>query len=191
MECIGLEGKPNPKMRHRILLADDNLDEQFLAERVLKKILPAGSTVHLVGSGNEAIAYMIGEGKFKDRKKYPFPTRLITDLNMADGDGFDVLEFVRSNPGWSCVPRIIFSSSKDEDDIQTAFLLGASAYHLKGSSLRELEEQMQWMIGYWASSEVPPVDENGRLLGTNSTGRKGARYARPKGGERMVRPGEV
>ena len=113
----------------RILLVDDNLDEQFLIERALHRILPAGSTVRVVNSGHQAIAYMIGEGKFEDRQQYPFPSLIITDLNMPDGDGFDVLEFLQKNPAWSMVPRIVFSTSDNEDDVRTAFFLGASAYH--------------------------------------------------------------
>lgn len=172
----------------RILLADDSLDEQFFAQRALDKILPAGSTLRIVSSGNEAIAYMIGEGKFSDRKAYPFPTLVITDLNMGDGDGFDVLEFLRTNAAWSVVPRIAFSSSEDEDDVRTAFLLGASAYHLKGGGLQEFEDKMRQILTYWATSKTPPVDETGKLSKTPSAGRRGARYQQPEGGAVMERP---
>ena len=175
------------KAPHRILLADDSVDEQFLTKRALTKILPPGSAVRTVSSGNEAIAYMIGEGKFSDRESYPFPTLVITDLNMEDGDGFDVLEFLRSNPGWSVVPRIVFSSSDDEDDIRTAFFLGASAYHLKSKPTR-LDQEMRQIFEYWATSQVPPVDESGKLLVTKSAGRRGDRYPQPQAGKVMKRP---
>ena len=172
---------------HRILLADDNFDEQFLAERALKKILSKGSTVRVVDSGNKAIAYMIGEGIYGDRSMYPFPSLVITDLTMPDGDGFNVLEFLQSNPGWSVVPRIVFSSSENEEDVRTAFLLGASAYHIKGSHPGGLESQMRQILEYWTTSRVPPVDETGRLLETNSGG-PSSRYPLPKRGGIMKRP---
>lgn len=175
------------KAPHRILLADDSLDEQFLTQRVLTKILPAGSTVRVVSSGNEAIAYMIGEGIFSDRESYPFPTLVITDLNMPEGDGFDVLEFIGSNPGWSVVPRIVLSSSDDQDDVRTAFYLGASAYHLKGAPER-LDSEMRLIFEYWATSQVPPVDESGKLLKTTSDGKRGARFPQIEAGEVMKRP---
>lgn len=173
---------------HRILLVDDDLDESFLSSRALKKVLPDRSSINLTGCGNEAIAYMIGEGKFSDRKKYPFPTLVICDLNMEDGDGFDVLEFMQGNPGWSVVPRIVFSSSDDEDDVRTSYFLGASVYHLKPTQSSGLEERMRQIVQYWATGEVPPVDETGRLLVTKSLGRRGARYPQPKGGVAMKRP---
>jgi CheY-like chemotaxis protein len=173
---------------HRILVVDDDLDEQFIAQRALKKVLGEKSVLKLVGSGDEAIAYFIGEGKFSDRAAYPFPTLVLLDLNMDQGDGFDVLEFLQNNPAWSVVPRIIFTTSDDDDDVRTAYALGASVYHRKPTNPADLEKLMREILGYWAMSEVPPVDEKGRLLITKSVGRRGARYPQGKGGEAMRRP---
>lgn len=173
---------------HRILLVDDDADEQFFTSRALRKILAIGATVNVVASGDEAIAYMIGEGKFADRKEFPFPSLVITDLNMEDGDGFDVLEFMQANPGWSVVPRIVYSSSDDDDDVRTSFMLGASAYHQKPGQTEGTEKLLREILEYWASSHVPPVDETGRLLVTKNVGRRGGRYPQITGGKLMTRP---
>lgn len=173
---------------HRILLVDDDLDERLLTERALKKCLVGRSSIHLANSGNHAIRYMIGEDEHADRTRFPFPTLVITDLNMADGDGFDVLEFLQSNPQWSVVPRIMLSCSSDDDDVRTAFLLGVSAYHRKPTGSDQLVALLTAMLDYWTSSEVPPVDETGRLMVTECGGRRGARFPQPKGALRMVRP---
>jgi CheY-like chemotaxis protein len=173
----------------RILLIDDDVDDHFLSQLALEKVLPPGSTVHAARSGDEAIAYMIGEQKFSNRDVYPFPSLIITDLRMPDGDGFDVLEFLQNNPAWNVVPRLMFSTSADPDDIRTAYMLGASAYHVKPALLADLERRMRAIVEYWGGSEVPPVDRTGRVLPTNSAGRLGARYAKPApGGEKMERP---
>lgn len=173
-----------------MLLIDDDADQRLLTERALVKALPTGSSVHLTRSGNDAISYMIGEGVYSDRSAYPFPTLVITDLNMPDGDGFDVLEFLQQNPEWSVVPRIMFSSSDNDDDVRTAFGLGVSAYHIKPAGNEKLAECMRSILEYWASCEVPPIDEAGRLLITNSKGRLGARYPQAKGAPAMKRPNQ-
>ncbi len=173
--------------RHHILLVDDDLNQQFLSKRALQKALSNRSTVHIANSGNEAIAYMIGEGEFSDRDRYPFPTLVITDLNMPDGDGFDVLEFMHCNQEWSVVPRIMFSSSDEDDDVRTAYVLGASAYHIKLAGTA-LEECMSQIIEYWTSCQVPPVDKDGRLLTTRNFSGPGARYEQTQGSEKMKRP---
>ena len=173
---------------HRILLVDDDADERFFTSRALKKVLAHGAMVNVVKSGNEAIAYMIGEGQFADRKRFPFPTLVVTDLNMIGGDGFDVLEFIHANPAWSVVPRIVYSSSDDDDDVRTAFSLGVSAYHQKPAASTETEKLLREIVEYWSTSHVPPVDENGRLLITKSYGRRSRRYPQRPGGNAMERP---
>jgi CheY-like chemotaxis protein len=173
----------------RVLVIDDDLDDQFFARLSLEKVLPAGSTVQVLASGNDGIAYMIGEGKYADRDSSPFPSLIITDLKMADGDGFNVLEFLQNNPAWNVVPRLMFSNSADDDDVRTAYMLGASAYHIKPMGRPQTEQRMRSIVEYWAGSEVPPVDRSGRVLTTNSVGRLGARYAKPVvGGAAMERP---
>ena len=173
----------------RILLIDNDVDDQFLSRLALEKVLPPGSVVNAVHSGDEAVAYMIGEGKFANREMHPFPSLVITDLKMPNGDGFDVLEFLQNNPAWNVVPRLMFSNSDHPDDVRTAYMLGASAYHIKPLSRVEMEARMHSIVQYWAGSQVPPVDRTGRVLPTNSTGRLGARYAKPaKGGAAMERP---
>lgn len=172
---------------HRILLIDDDADERALTDHALKLALPTGSTVHLAVSGDQAIRYMIGEGEYADRRQFPFPTLVITDLNMPDGDGFDVLEFLKANPQWSVVPRILFSSSSDDDDVRTAFALGASAVHVKPISSSQLAECMRAILEYWARCEIPPIDESGKLALTTA-GRRGFRYPQPGGSSVMERP---
>jgi CheY-like chemotaxis protein len=163
---------------HHILLADDDVGQQFLSKRALDKAITTRSTISLVDSGKAAIAYIKGEGEFANRELHPFPTIVITDLNMPDGDGFDLLEFMQGNQEWSVVPRIIMSSSTEDDDVRVAYLLGVSAYHVKGSG-RALEECMERIVDYWTSCEVPPVDRAGRLLVTTSLGGPGKRYPQP------------
>jgi CheY-like chemotaxis protein len=173
----------------RILLIDNDVDDQFLSQLALEKVLPSGSVVHAVHSGDEAVAYMIGEGEFSDREKHPFPSLVITDLKMPNGDGFDVLEFLKNNPAWNVVPRLMFSNSDHADDVRTAYMLGASAYHIKPLSRADMEVRMRSIVEYWGGSQVPPVDRTGRVLPTNSVGRLGARYAKPaRGGVAMERP---
>ncbi|HZZ57248.1 MAG TPA: hypothetical protein VFE31_05405, partial [Opitutaceae bacterium] len=105
-----------------------------------------------------------------------------------EGDGLDVLEFMQRNRGWSVVPRIVYSSSDDDDDVRTAFLLGASAYHLKPSKAGDRDACMRAIVEYWSTCQVPPVDVDGRLLVTNSAGHRGARYPQPRAPMAMKRP---
>lgn len=150
--------------------------------------MPPGATLNFVNCGDDAIAYMIGEGEFSDRGKFPFPTLIITDLDMLNGDGLSVLAFIENNPAWSVVPRVVFSSSNDSDDVRTAFMLGASAYHRKPLRLEETEKCLAAILGYWSTSLVPPVDSSGRVQVSTFPGLRGKRFPPAEGNGTMERP---
>ena len=132
--------------------------------------------MHLMNNGLEAIAYMMGEGKFSDRDKFCYPTFIMTDLKMPGADGFAVLDFLKKNPAWAVIPTIVFTASTDLDDIKKAYMLGASSYHVKPATAEALAHQLRVLHAYWITCEVPQVDSTGKQLQTNSRGKLGERF---------------
>jgi CheY-like chemotaxis protein len=173
------------KLHPTILVVDDCADDQFLIERAFRK---TGVTdpIHLVSDGEEAISYMMGDGKYADRETYAYPTFILCDLKMPRKDGFAVLEFLKSNSEWAVIPTIIFSASCDLDDIKKAYMLGASSYHVKPRTHGALLHQILVLHAYWMTCEVPEVDRSGRQLRTESSGKLGERFpqAGDSGGKR-------
>jgi CheY-like chemotaxis protein len=168
------------KLHPTIVVVDDSPDDQLLIKHTFKKI-GVSDPIHLLADGVEAIEYMMGEGKFSDRKKYAYPTFIMTDLKMPRKDGFAVLEFLKSNPEWAVIPTIVFSASADLDDIKKAYALGASSYHVKPRTLGAMTHQMLVLHSYWMTCEVPEVDSTGRQLRTESAGKLGERF--PQAGD--------
>lgn len=163
-----------------ILIVEDDPNDQFLVERAFRKI-GVTDPIQVVGDGVEAIAYMMGEGKYSDREKFAYPTFIITDLKMPRADGFAVLEFLKGNPEWAVIPTIVLSASSDLDDIKKSYMLGASSYHLKPPSTAELEDQLAVINAYWMTCQVPEVDQTGKQLRTDSEGKLGERF--PQAGD--------
>lgn len=162
-----------------LLIVDDDEDERTFIERQFKA-LHAKYKIQTLSSGNEALAYLKGEGKFKDRQRFEFPSYIVTDLAMRDGDGFDILNFLKSNPALSVIPVVMLSSSDDPDDVRHAYLLGVSSFFMKPSSLADLGELVYRIHQYWVGCEVPEVDAEGYAVETNSKGKRGERFAKPK-----------
>lgn len=112
-----------------ILIADDNSDDRFFMGRALNRVA-SGLSVQFVESGQEAVAYLNGTGAYADRLLFPYPSFVITDCEMPDGDGFSVLR--RLQGGTSPSMRVMMlSSSEDPEHSHRAYGLGASSYCIK------------------------------------------------------------
>ncbi len=166
------------KYESTILVVEDDPNDQTFIVKAFRDLGLTGAIL-VVHNGLEAIAYMMGEGKFSDRTQYPYPTFIMTDLKMPGADGFDVLEHLKANPAWAIIPTVVLSSSSDPDDIRTAYLLGASSYHRKPSDFNELREQLKTLHDYWMTCEIPVVDASGKQLRTRSVGKLGERFHQP------------
>jgi|KBSMisStandDraft_5_1062788.scaffolds.fasta_scaffold787095_1 CheY-like chemotaxis protein len=161
-----------------ILVVDDDPNDLIFIERAFRAI-GVKDPIHTVTGGEEAIAYMMGEGKFSDRRLYAYPTFITTDLKMPGADGFSVLEHLKNNPEWAVIPTVVLTASQDLDDIKKAYMLGASSYHVKPSSPEALRQQLKVLHDYWITCEVPEVDSTGRQVRTDSEGKLGERFVQP------------
>jgi CheY-like chemotaxis protein len=120
-----------------ILHVDDSPSDRLLFRAVLDQI-GLGASLQSLEDGAEALAYLSGEGKFADRNLYPWPSVIITDLQMPVIDGLALLGMLKANPKWATIPAIVLSSSEDPEHRRLAASLGANSYLIKPSSFRDL-----------------------------------------------------
>lgn len=172
-----------------ILVVEDDETDAFLIQKGFREN-GVTSPIQIVGSGSEAIAYLMGEGKYSDRSKFAFPTFIMTDLKMSRGDGFEVLHHLKHNPEWSIIPTVVLTASDDPDDVKKAYMLGASSFHRKPNGLGNLRRQLKVLHEYWMTCCVPEVDVTGRQLMTDSKGKLGERFPQPSGGTQTRHPSE-
>jgi len=79
---------------------------------------------------------------------------ILTDINMPDIDGLELLNFVKSSPIYQHVPTIIITTERGEADRQRGLALGARAYIVKPFYLGELREAVAEVFpGEGASDE--------------------------------------
>jgi two-component system response regulator len=74
---------------------------------------------------------------------------VLMDLNMPRKNGFDALAEMKADPRLDSVPVVVFSTSRDEEDIRRAYQLGASSYLVKPIGLPELVDAVALMRAYW------------------------------------------
>ena len=142
-----------------VLLVDDSENDLKLMEVAFQK---AGfdSPLQMVHDGEEAIAYLKGEGPYADRNKFPLPGVILLDLNMPMKNGFDVLDWLRSQrQAFKRISTIILTASMRAEDVERAFDLGANSYLVKPSTLEELIAMIRCLRDWLQINHFPPLNE--------------------------------
>lgn len=137
-----------------ILVADDDPNDLELLRHV---VTSNGVDVNFQSAhdGEQVINYLQGESPFADRAAHPIPDIVVLDLKMPRVNGFEVLEWLRQQPGLASIPAIVLSGSGLESDIQKAYRLGANTYFTKPGQLAELRKIIGTLIDYWRRSQRP------------------------------------
>jgi CheY-like chemotaxis protein len=147
--------------RQTILLVDDSENDLVLMRRAFQ-MAKCNIPLQEVRNGEEVIAYLKGEGPYGDRIKFPLPTVVLLDLNMPKKDGFDVLAWVRAQPGLKRLTVIILTASMRGEDVERAFDLGATSFLVKPSNLEALTAMMRCLYEWIQINQFPPLNEAGR-----------------------------
>ena len=64
---------------------------------------------------------------------------VITDINMPDINGLELVSFIKGNPNYKSIPLVIISTEGSERDREKGISLGANAYLVKPFSPKELQ----------------------------------------------------
>jgi len=142
------------KLRSVLLAEDDDNDVYFL-ERAFQQA-QVSNPLCRVNDGVAAIRYLAGDGEYADRTKHPMPGLLLLDLKMPRKNGFDVLEWVRKQPGLRRLPVVILTSSKEEPDVNRAYDLGANSFLVKPVKFENLVEMIKTLSLYWLNLAENP-----------------------------------
>lgn len=136
-------------MKDTLLLAEDSADDAYFFRRTLKS---AGvmNPLKVVHDGAEAIAYLGGEGAYADRKKFPIPSALFLDLHMPRVDGFQVLQWINTQPGLNGLLIVVLTRFNESRLLQNAYNFGADTFLFKPFTRVDLEGLIQNFHDYFS-----------------------------------------
>lgn len=133
----------------KLLVVEDSPQDALLFKEALFRA-NVHASLQIVDDGVEAVRYLRHEGKYHDRRSYPRPNFIISDVKMPQMDGFQFLRWVRNHPDLSQLPVVLFSAAGNEADADQAYRLGANAYLVKPFSLAELTDLLRVMCDFWS-----------------------------------------
>jgi CheY-like chemotaxis protein len=133
-----------------ILLVEDNDDDVFVFERVLRKAA-IENPLHIARHGQEAVDYLGGVGQYADRESFPLPFIIFLDLKLPYLSGFEVLRWIRSYSELAEIVVIVLTSSPEEKDHERAYGLGARSYLIKPPRPDMLLDLAKSLQSYWTT----------------------------------------
>jgi two-component system response regulator len=131
-----------------ILLVEDNPDDEDLALRAFQR----GDVINPVAvarDGIEALDYLHGTGMHAGRDASVQPAVVLLDLKLPRMDGFGVLRQIRADVRTQCVPVVMLTSSREDEDVIECYRLGANSYVHKPLDFTEFVSAVRQMAVYW------------------------------------------
>ncbi len=128
-------------MAQTILLIEDNQTDIELTRRAFTKI-SGDYSLEVKDDGEDALNYLLSAD-------CNLPQLILLDLKMPRISGTDVLRQIRKHERIRRVPVVIPTSSAEENDIATAYDLGANSYICKPVDFRIFAETLNNLVKYW------------------------------------------
>ena len=136
------------KNKHVILIVEDDEDDYFLITNSMQHS-EFDCDVRWVKDGEEAMNYLLRQNEWQDPLKSPIPSLILLDINMPKKNGLEVLQEMKKNPALKNLFTVIFTSSKNKDNILSAYSLGANSYIQKPSQIEKFKTGIQMILEYW------------------------------------------
>ena len=140
-----------PDVARAILLVEDSDDDVLFFKRAIK-LADVANPVMRVSSGEEAIAYLTGEGQYADRTAFPMPFAVMLDLRLPGTQGLEVLKWIRSQPQLNKIFVAVLSGNEQGAVIEETLDSGANKFLSKPCKPAELRTLTEEFPGEWQTS---------------------------------------
>jgi two-component system response regulator len=138
-----------------ILLVEDNLSDEKLALVAFRRSGFASDIV-VVRDGAEALDYLHGTGRFQGRDARVLPSLVLLDLKLPRIDGLEVLRRIRGDARTRVLPVVVLTASREQQDVEMSYALGANAYVRKPVDFTEFAETAKTLSRFWLELNEPP-----------------------------------
>lgn len=129
----------------RVLLIEDDPLEAALAKRTLRQI-DKNIDVVLLRDGAHFLQF------YKKNRPVRGISLAIMDLHMPRIDGYGVLKALNDAGERAPFPIVMFSSSEEQEEIDRAYKLGATAFVSKPTIPKAYRAAMEHIVNFWLTT---------------------------------------
>lgn len=128
-----------------ILIAEDDADDRFLLQTAFEE-KGFNDRLEFVENGIDLIASL----NERQKKTIPnYPKFILLDLNMPKKDGREVLRELKQHEVYKKIPIVIFTTTRNENEIRRCYEMGANTYVIKPANFTELLNTIEQIRTYW------------------------------------------
>lgn len=128
------------------------LDVMYLRRAISNARLPV--TLLTVSDAHFAIEWLKGTQPFADRKAYPVPDLIVTELKLPMLSGFELLRFARNDREFQNLPIVVYSNSQYASDAENSVRFGALSYFRKTQCCSALLDFMRGWLAMRLEDEL-------------------------------------
>lgn len=132
-----------------VLVVEDEADHAALIQAAFSyRDFPC--RVHVTGSSEEAMDYLLGRWPFDDRRRHPLPQVVILDLGLPGMDGMGFLRWMSTRPEpWAMTPVVVFTANTNRSVAVQAYAMGAREVKVKPTDFTELVDIVDAVLRRW------------------------------------------
>jgi two-component system response regulator len=134
--------------KFQIVIAEDDADDRYLFQTAFAE-KGIRDSILFVHDGVELLQYLEELFNSNENSEQNLPYFILLDLNMPKKDGKEVLGSIKQHPVLKKIPVIVFTTTKNEQEINRCYELGANTYIVKPSSFDSLMHVLQGIRDYW------------------------------------------
>jgi CheY-like chemotaxis protein len=131
-------------MGRKIVIVEDNPADARTLRVALARRDPGIETI-VLADGVRAIEYF-SEYINDDAER---PELVLLDLNLPIVSGFEVLEFLKSDPQLRKLPVVVLSGSSSQHEIERCYAAGANSYICKPTGIQQVFDMAAQLVSYW------------------------------------------
>jgi CheY-like chemotaxis protein len=137
-----------------VLLAEDNQNDAYLTQTMVSRVTQ-NLDVAIVADGADLLKFLRRQDPHAHLPERN-PLFILLDIKMPRLGGLEALQEIRKDQKLRSIIVVMFTSSREESDIQASYELGANGYVIKPVNYKKFQETINKMLDYWLNVNAPP-----------------------------------